>query len=509
IVGPSGHSNAGQIHVGRALKTVDEVEPNNGFRKPSAVKDGAIAVNGKIEPGNEVDVYAIDMKAGETLAAEVIAARAGSGLDALITVFGPGLREIAEDDDTFGQDAAVSVTARVAGRYFVQVQDADGKHRDGKIEATKTRPYRLEMGAIAPATSPSPAGSKPGEVAEIEPNDSDEAPQAVTVPASVNGRLDAGKIGEPDVDVYRLKAEPGTYRISALAARLGSLADPVLTVLDEKGDAQAENDDTGGRDARFERAIDAKGLLVAVRDYYGRGGPRFAYRLEVERVPDRSLAVTADLGARVVPRGGSVALAVKVERRGYDGPVTVLAGETPAGVAAVPVTIAKGSNAGVLFVSATDDAPAGLFPFRLTTRDAAAPAEFVYRERSAVGNDPPGGWLVVAEPATLGVRIEPGEVVVAPGQSATVKVVLDRRAEIAKKAAVKVKLVAAEGNLDGFEPVAEATVAANSDAASFTLKAKPGAAPARRTVAAVARFDGSAEAFAVASGAAAVVIGGK
>ena len=109
-----------------------------------------------------MDVYAVEMKAGETLVAEVIAARAGSGLDALVTVFGPDGRELAEDDDTFGQDAAVAVRARVAGRYFVQVQDADGKNRDGKIEQTKARPYRLEMGTVALVTSAFPAGLKRG-----------------------------------------------------------------------------------------------------------------------------------------------------------------------------------------------------------------------------------------------------------------------------------------------------------------------------------------------------------
>ncbi len=558
VVGPRGQSNAGQVFVGRALPTVAEVEPNNGFQKPQVVKGEAVAVEGKIEPGNEVDVYAIDLKAGETLAAEVIAARAGSGLDALITLFGPDFREIAEDDDTFGQDAAVSATAKVAGRYFVQVQDADGKNRDDKVEKQKgSRPYRLEMGTIALATSAFPAGLKRGgsttvritganmggavavampgdtptgdrvvrvggsngvwfrvseadEVAEVEPNDSEHAPQTMTVPAAVNGRLDAKRDG--DLDVYRLVVAPGnagTYRVSALASRLGSPADPVLTVLDEKGDAQAENDDAGGRDARVERVIDAKGLLVAVRDYYGRGGPRFVYRLEVEPIPDRCVTVTADLGARVVPRGGSVALAVGVERRGYDGPVTVLAGETPAGVSAVPVTIAKGSNAGVLLVSAADDAPAGAFPFRLAARDAGAPAEVVYRERAGVGSDSPKGWLVVTERAALGVRVEPGEVTAAPGGSVTVKVVLDRRNETAKKAPVKVKLVAAEGNLEGFEPVAETTLAVGSDAATLTLKAKPNAAPARRTVAAVAYFNGVSEVFSVASGPVGVAVGGK
>ena len=123
----------------------------------------------------------------------------------------------------------------------------------------------------------------------------------------------------------------------------------------------------------------------------------------------------------------------------------------------------------------------------------------------AAAGDDTKGWLVVADPAALGVRIEPEEIAVAPGGKATLKVRLDRRGEAAKKAAITLRLAAAEGNLDGFEPVAEANVAAASDTAAFELKATPGAGDVRRTVVVLARFAGAAESFAVASGPATVV----
>ena len=65
------------------------------------------------------------------------------------------------------------------------------------------------------------------EVAEVEPNDSDEAPQRVTVPGAINGRLDATKSKDGDMDVYRLfpRAE-GTYRVSALPRGSGRLPTP-------------------------------------------------------------------------------------------------------------------------------------------------------------------------------------------------------------------------------------------------------------------------------------------
>lgn len=287
----------------------------------------------------------------------------------------------------------------------------------------------------------------------------------------------------------------GLYRISAVAARIGSTADPVLAALDESGETQQENDDTNGRDPQLVRSIDAKGLLVSVHDYHGRGGERFVYRLEVELVPPRAITVTADLGARAVPRGGSIALPVTLDRRNDSGPITLLAGETPEGVSLAPLTIARGQNSGVLIVSASDHAPPGRFPFRLTTRDTGAFVTLSYRERMAVGTEPREGWLTVVEPSTLGIQFEPRELTMAAGDKTSVKIMLDRRGEAAKSSTVKLRFVA----VDGLEPIAETSVAKGSDSTVVELKARGDAAPGPRSLSVLARFDSSPEALAVAA----------
>ena len=316
------------------------------------------------------------------------------------------------------------------------------------------------------------------EVAEAEPNDSDEAPQTVTVPAAINGQARRESQGRRHGRLSARRRSRAGRDVPGLGPRLAArfAGRPGPDGARREGRApRRENDDTGGRDARLERAIDAKGLLVAVRDYYGRGGDRFVYRLEVEPI-----AAAGRHGhgrprrAGRAPRAGAWPLAVNVERRGYDGPVTVLAGETPEGVSAVPVTIAERGEC--RFVDRLGEG-------RRAGRSVPVPPDGARRRGARRVRLPradarrattPKGWLVVADPAALGVRIEPDEIVVAPGGKATVKVVLDRRGEAAKKAAVKVKLVAAEGNLDGFEPVAEATAAVGSDTATFELKAQAG-----------------------------------
>ena len=574
-VTPRGISPPSRLWAGRALPTQAEAEPNNGFAKAQAVSIPA-AVDGEVNDGNEVDVFAVELQAGETLVAEVVAARAGSGLDALVMIFGPDGRELAFDDDRFGPDAAAWATARTSGRYFVQVQDANGRNPDAKFEQGKTRAYRLELGRLPLVASAAPGGVRRGtateiallganlpgnsrlrvevpadapagdrplpldganawnlrvgdapELAEAEPNDEVEQAQAVTVPASIHGTF--GKGPEPDVDVFRLKAEPGRegdFIVTAFAARIGSPADPALAALDDKGATRAEDDDALGRDARLQVRIDsAAGALLAIRERFGRGGERFVYRIEVERAGGRP-AITADVGARTVPRDGALAVPLTLDRRGVEGAWTVSAEGLPAGVAAEPAAIPDGAKGALLILTASGDAPLGPFPLRLVAKPAddrarpEAPVALGFQEfhppRVIPGQDGgpktappvpdvPSMTLAVAERAPLGLAIEPREVTLAPGGQADLKITLDRRGDAARKP-IKLQLLAGAGGLDGLEVTKEVTAAADAGTATVTLKAKPDAAPRRVSLTARAHFEGTPEPLGVPAAAAVVFV---
>jgi len=574
LVTGGGVSNPGRIRVGRAIPAVAEVELNDRLRKPQVISAPA-AVEGAIANGDDVDVYAVELKAGETLVAEAIAARSGSRLDAWVTILSPDGRELASDDDLFGRDAAAWATAPASGRYLVAIQDANGKNRDGSIEQKMTRPYRLEIGRFPLIAAPFPAGARKGkggpirllganlpelarfdppadgptgdhvfairtplgpsnavtlrvgdaeEFAAPEPDDDYRTATSVTVPAAINGTFAPPDASGGDVDTFRLRTAPGSegdYAISVLAARVDSPADPVLAVLDPKGEPRGEDDDKLGRDARIERRIDSRdGLLVSVRDYYGRGGDRFVYRIEVEPVA-KGVAISADLGHRTVPRSGALAVPVAVERRGFEGPVTVLAGELPEGVLARPVTIPPGESRGLLVVSASAGATPGAFPLRLTARDVPVPASFAFRERGPIDevpreNDQNKGprettddatdpVLAVADLAPLGLATPSGPIVAPPGGLVEVRFTLVRRPGSEKKA-VKVRLLAPGKALEGFEPVQDLDVKADTDSVAFVLKAKADAAPRSVTLAARAWPEGTPDLLGVDSAAVELVV---
>ncbi|MGB8168176.1 MAG: c-type cytochrome domain-containing protein [Chthoniobacteraceae bacterium] len=79
------------------------------------------------------------------------------------------------------------------------------------------------------------AASTLPESIEQEPNDRPEQAQPLSIPASVNGRLQAQDAA--DFDLYRIDAEKGQQLvIETRAAMLGSPADTKIEVLDAKGD---------------------------------------------------------------------------------------------------------------------------------------------------------------------------------------------------------------------------------------------------------------------------------
>ena len=574
-VTPRGISAPARLWAGRALPIKAEIEPNNGFAKAQAVPI-PVAIDGEVNDGNEVDVFAVELQAGETLVAEVVAGRVGSGLDALVMIFGPDGRELAFDDDRFGPDAAAWATAPKAGRYFVQVQDANGRNPDAKFEQGKTREYRLELGRLPLVASADPGGVRRGtateikllganlpgnsalrvdlpadaplgdrplpldganawnlrvgdgpEAAEAEPNDEIEQAQGVTVPATVHGTF--GKGSEADVDLYRLKAGPGRegdYVITAFAARIGSPADPILAALDDKGATRAEDDDALGRDARLGLRLDsAGGALLAIRERFGRGGERFHYRIEIERAGGR-LAITADAGARTLPRDGGLAIPLTIDRRDVDGAWTVTAEGLPPGVAAEPVAPPAGAKGALLMLTASGDAPLGPFPLRLVARPAddkarpETPVAVGFQEfhppRVIPGQDggpkpaPPAPdiplmTLAVAERAPLGVAIEPRELTLTPGGQVEIKVYFDRRGDAARKP-IKLRLLAGAGAFDGLDVPNEVAVAADAGSATVTLKAKPDAAPRRLPLTVRAHFDGIPEPLGVTAAPATLIV---
>jgi hypothetical protein len=390
---------------------IEEKEPNDTPKEAQAVPLN-VSVAGAIESGG-VDCFAVTLKKGQRLAAEVEGIRLGGELtDTVVTILGPNGRELATVDDTplFRQDPFVTLLAPEDGVYTVQVRETNYGGGDtnryvlhvgtfvlpaavfppggqagtavevkllGDAAGERTQTVKLPASGeftlyptdgtlAAPTPNPFRVSSFPN-VLETEPNDE---PKQATAnphgwPVAFNGILD--KPG--DVDHYRFKAAKGDIiDVQVFAFRIGSPLDSVVAVLDPSGAVLAANDDDETHDSRVLVTIPADGeYMVRITDKKKSGGSAFLYRVELDR-PRVGLTVflpapirkTQDRQTISIPRGNCVLAYFGVRRDGFDGPVKLTLGELPQGVKATVGTIpANEYLVPVLFEAAADAPPGG------------------------------------------------------------------------------------------------------------------------------------------------------
>jgi len=405
----SGISETRTFWVG-ALPNVDEKEPNSDFAAPQPINLG-VTVTG-VADNEDVDYYVVDAKKGQRISAEVEGMRLGTTLfDPYVAIMDAKRFELAACDDSalVWQDAVASVVAPEDGKYIIQV-------RESSYAGNGACTYRLHVGTFPRPTAILPAGGKFGEevdvkflgdvtgeftrkiklpaepqelyaihaqdetgiapsgnpfrlcdfgnVIEAEPNNDQPTSTVGPAPIAFNGVIaQAG-----DVDFFRFKAAKGqVFDIHCFARRIRSPLDSVMYVYHFGGGAIAGNDDGAGPDSyiRF-TAPEDKEYAISVTDHLGKGGPNYAYRIEVSPVKP-GVEVSIPRVARYsqerqnipVPRGNRYATLVSATRRDWGGDLVLEAKDLPAGITmAAEAMPANLSTIPVLFEAAAD-APIG------------------------------------------------------------------------------------------------------------------------------------------------------
>ena len=124
VVTPAGESEPHQLLVETALPVVAEKEPNNGFAQAQPIAVPQV-VDGRIQQPQDVDVFRFEGKAGQHLLLEVLAARHGSALDSILTLYDAEGRELASNDDADGSaDSRLEVSLPRDGTYYLSLLDA-------------------------------------------------------------------------------------------------------------------------------------------------------------------------------------------------------------------------------------------------------------------------------------------------------------------------------------------------------------------------------------------------
>lgn len=119
-------------------------------------------------------------------------------------------------------------------------------------------------------------------LAEKEPNDGFDKPQTIALPVVVDAKIDR----ERDVDVFQFRGKAGeTIHIEVQAAKLGSPADLMLTLLDADRKILDSCDDFNGSiDPQLKVKLPRDGTyFLSVLESNDLGGSMFPYRLIVRK----------------------------------------------------------------------------------------------------------------------------------------------------------------------------------------------------------------------------------
>jgi hypothetical protein len=333
---------------------------------------------------------------------------------------------------------------------------------------------------------------------EVEPNDTPEKAQPITLPAVVSGRFDR----ERDADWYEFETtDAGPYAVEVYCERIGGRADPYAVVADAKGNRVAELDDFGHRINAFDGHLrDPSGLVnlsaktkyrLLVQDRYRRGGARYQYVLTVGKpVPDFFVAAIHSQNpgpaGTTVRAGGAAYLDVIVHQAGgFNGPITLSAEGLPPGVHALPTTVRGTHGAFVLWADAGAADWAGVVKLfatakvgERTLRREVRPYTRVWPEPNISTSRPTRDFvLAVRDGAPFALEFAEERAEVEAGKKAELKLRLRRHAkDFTNK--VTVQPLAAPGNLR----VAGAEIAAGKDEASVTVDVPPGTPPGEYTL---------------------------
>ena len=380
---PEGISNIQLFAVGSFPEfTEDESRPgslphaNDTIETAQALPSAPFTLNGTLR-GPERDAYRYSATRGEKRVFEIEARRCGSAIDPVIEILDQSGKPIAKSEDApmLDLDARVEVTFPRDGFYYVVVHDA-------RFSTQAANFYRLKVGSYAYATDLFPLGGRRGELVQVSlgnrkmeadlrsvgkdametfvnlpdaatlpivfaVGDDPEVIQpshAVEAPVTINGRL--AKPGA--VDRYKIRVTPGeplTMRMQARELGTSKLM-AIITVLDENGKQLARSGDeplaedvynvnssrtAGDPILRVTAPTDSRELTVTVEDLALRGGPNYSYRLNIRRLAQdfRLVLNTAYVN---VPKSGSVAVPVTIQRQGYDGEIQLRIPNAPKGL---------------------------------------------------------------------------------------------------------------------------------------------------------------------------------
>lgn len=438
---------------------VAEVEPNDEPEKAQKIEALPVTITGVLEKSQEVDVYGVQVKAGQTLVASMVAnQQLASPMDAVLQILGEDGAVIAANDDDHGFDPLIALDVPEDATWYVRTFAFPAAPNSTiKLAGAANYVYRLtvSVGPVVHHTLPAVAAADTETTVQLKGWNIPDAMQSATVPATSAAlpawltenltlpvRLEmverpsvheesvsdstlpvpstvTGSISEPgEVDVYRFDAKKGQELSFTVAARAHhSLLDPVVAVRSADGKVIREVDDrSSGKDLDADASvkIPSDGVYtVEITDRFGTAGARHFYILTAqETLP--SAKITLKENALLLPEEKPLEIAVTIAREnGFAEPLTISIQGLPEHITAEPVVSEpKGetSKAVTLKVTRTAEATAFSGVIQVVASGKEGTAQVVAQAPIANSSQTTSDiWLTVAAPKEVKPEEKPAE----------------------------------------------------------------------------------------------------
>jgi hypothetical protein len=305
------------------LPTLNSLRDNHTIDSAQAI-ELPTAIDGVTESGN-ADYFQFSGTAGEWVSVEAVATRLGTKLDPVVRVLDRAGRELAFVDDSpaLAGDCRLRLQLPEAGAFFVAIEDSS-------MGGSSAHGYRLRIGDFslrreANFTRVAESGLQQFEHAAEEPFTSAE------IGGGFSGRFDDAH----PVQRFRFVAKKGDRLVLADRSReFGAAAMLGLAIRDEAGKLIGENQRAGTSGGSLTVTIPSDGFYDAeISELTRRSGPDYGYYAELRHsIPDFEL--TLDIESVILPQDGYAIVKVTANRKGYNGPIKLIA-HSPDGELAV------------------------------------------------------------------------------------------------------------------------------------------------------------------------------
>ncbi len=445
------------------LPEVLEAEPNANHAEANQFPLPGVA-NGQINKPGDVDTWAIEVAAGESYQVELRSAQLGTPLDAVLTVTDAQGKQLAAADDTGNSaDPTVNFKAPAEGRCFVQVTDRFSG-RGGPQFA-----YRLYVRTAQ--AQPSFEVKLPTDTVSLTPGGEAKLKVDIVRAGGFTGTVEIVAEGLPEGITLSGNSVPGNRPNTQLVLKCAEETQAPRS-LRLRITAQGEQV-TGPKQSEVRTPV--TGMVT----YAAPAGMPAESELTLFVGLATPFKFTGVFSLTYAPQGSVMQKTYTIDRGGYAGPLTVRLADKQMrhlqGVKGPTIVVPAGANEFEYPVTL----PSYLEIGRTSRTILMATGEVtdsqghkhVVSYTSANQNEQ---LVAIADPASLTLRAEPASVVADPGQSATVRVQIDKAAKV--KGRLILEAIVPE-HIHGVSAQRVVFDDAQVSAGTITLTFEPGAGP--------------------------------